>query len=142
MSTPCHEQLAAAAKAALDTIAGVTGLIVSDNATRPVETLPHIELRLGDESPDDVFTGELGWRLEIAVTCLAKDRAGLALLRAKVQQALLADLTLGGLARDLRPAGEGQPIIDDDEGHPPAIVTELRFGIHYATLETDPFTFA
>lgn len=142
MTAPCHEQVVAAAFAALAAISGVSGLAVLDQPDRPVDALPVIALRVGDEAPEDIFAGELGFALEIGVTCYAADRAALAVLRAKAQQALLADLTLGGLTRDLRLAGEGPPVMDTEEGHDAAIGTELRFTLHYATREDDPFAFA
>lgn len=150
MTTPCRERIVAAVQAALAGITGIDGLAVERDRTLPVEEgeLPRLVVYEGEEALASGFSGEDLWELQLDVegyadgADIAAAAAALATLRAKVDQALRADPTLGGLARDLRPAEEPAPQRLDFASATPGKGFVRSFVAVYATEEGDPFAFA
>ena len=153
MPTPCREQIVAASKSVLALIATPSGVTVERGRTMPItdDALPLLVLLQDPDTPhgeDESFTGERAYTLNIAVEGViagATDldaRAQLAVLRAAAERAMLSDATLGGIARDVRLMTEPPPPrLQIDSGLPVAAFA-IGFEIDFATLETDPFTFA
>lgn len=149
MTEPCRERVLAAAASALDGV-GVAGLVVERERLAEIadDEMPRMVLREGAEEPRADFTGEDAWTLNFEVEgyTAATDQTGADQagrhLRAKALQALLADVTLGGLARDLRPGGEPPPVRLSIVAEVPTYAFVLTFAVDYATAEGDPFTFA
>lgn len=154
MTDPCRERVVAAIATRLAAIAGITGLAVERDraADLSVDTseMPRLLLHEGTETLQDDFTGEDCWTLVVAVsgyvkgTTAAAAATAAALLQAKVRAALgtAQDYTLGGLARDLRPDAEVEPVALQMEGADPAKSFALAYAVDYATVEGDPMTFA
>lgn len=149
MSLPCREQILAAVETALSGITGITDLTVDrDRVDMPADDeLPILTIYEGAEQPADDFTGERGYVLgidiegQIAGATRVEAVQNGATLRAKVDQAMLADL-LGGLARDVRVAEEEAPPRLDLAAVPHAYGFVRSYAIEFATREDDPFTFA
>ncbi|BBK44126.1 hypothetical protein STVA_41460 [Allostella vacuolata] len=154
----CRERILLAIETRLAAIAtSVPGLTVERDREEPVETkdMPRLVVtELGEVLQGDL-TGEDGWTLTLAVAgyvrgatgandaARAKAAAAAANdLRARAQAALRADVTLGGLARDLRPAAEAEafPLLIDCADPAKAFATPWE--VDYATEEGDPYTFA
>lgn len=150
--TACREQIMAAVESAIGAISGITGFsssTVERERARPVTALPFACVFEGDEGPaEDEFTGSRAYTLlvdvELYVTGATPKAAAQALsaLRAKADMALLADVTLGGKARDIRVVDEPPPVRNVVDGHPNHRATARRFAIDYAHLENDPETFS
>ena len=151
MADPCYDRIVAAFVARLETIAAsdLPGLKVEEGREDDIgdDELPFVAVYAEDETPQDDLTGERGYTVRISVEGLAKGadrtaaRKEASRLRGLVDKALFSDVTLGGLARDLR-LGQEPP--------PPALATVAEhvagfvrvYEIDYATAESDPFTFA
>lgn len=150
MAETCREQIVAAVVTRLSAIAGVANLTVERDRDLPSEddTLPLVVVTEGDEAPVPLFLGEDAFDLQVIVEgaataeTVALASSAVATLRAKVEQALMADFTLGGLARDLRPADEDTPQRLDFASEAPTKGFSRAYVITYATREGDPFTFA
>lgn len=151
MTIPCREQIAVAVLAVMAT---VTGLTAERNRKTPLTAgengaagdLPRQILFEGDETPIDVFTGEDAFDLQLLIqVAIQKAGAGAATecntLRAKLQQALLADRTLGGKCRDLQVTEPGDLVgVDVDADECEGFILALL--VRYATVEGDPFNFS
>lgn len=145
MADACREQIVCAAETVLKAIDDVK---VERNRRDPLqdEDLDSLILFEGPEQTFFDFTGEDGYRLSLLVQATLKGTgADVARktnnLRATITKALLADVTLGGLSRDMVMEDPGDWIgtateSDDTEGF------VLQVDITYATVENDPFTFA
>jgi hypothetical protein len=150
MADACREQIVAAVAALLETAAAAlaTHPKVERNRRDPLDDadLPGLILFEGQEIPLNDFSSEDAYRLSLLVQCALKGSAAAAAaaannLRAAIMKGLLADVSLGGLVRNLEivDAGDwiGTPTLSDDtEGF------MLQADITYATVEGDPFTFA
>lgn len=148
MPTPIREQIVAAFAAKLAAIASVAGLTVEREREDPVTSgeVPFLAVYEEDAAPDSVFAGEIDVILPISVegivagdTRLAARQAA-AVLQAEVEKAIFADVTLGGLARDILPGAEQPPArLDADV---PDIVASfaITFDISFAVAETDPYS--
>lgn len=142
----------AAVEAAIGAITGITNFsatTVERERARPVTDLPFACIFEGDEGEsEEQFTGSRAYTLlvdvEFYVTGADPKAAAQALsaLRAKVDMALLADVTLGGKSRDIRVVDEPTPVRNVVDGHPNHRATSRRFAIDYAHAESDPETFA
>lgn len=150
MSAPCRERILAAIATALAGIAGVGGLVVErDRLADLAETeMPRLVVREGGEEPQADFSGEDAYTMTVEVegyTAAASQADADAVgrtLRAKVVQALRADVTLGALARDVRQGVEPPPVRLSVVAEVPTYAFALAFAVEYATAEGDPFTFA
>src|SRR5690606_33033541 len=117
MAATCREQIVAAVVARLEVITGVPGLAVERDREQPITAaeLPRLIVYEGAEDPVALFLGEDCFDLRLVIEGgAAGETASLAasasaLLRGKVEQAILADVTLGGLARDIQSDGEEPP---------------------------------
>lgn len=145
-----RESVVAAALAKLNAITGVAGLSIererggADSLT--AAELPKLLLFEGVETEVTAFSFEQSFRLQLivmgAVRAASDVAAATALntLRAKADQAMLADTSLGGAARivELDPEFEAQePTI---EGGPVARAFLKAYQVEYAIAEGDPFT--
>ncbi len=150
MTTPCREQIAVAVKAVLAGITGVTGLAVERDRVSALEAddLPRLILYEAEEAGESAFTGEDGYLLSVDIEGFAGGAAedaaasALATLRAKVDQAMLADQTLGGLIRTMSLGEEPEDSRLELASSAPAKWFTRSFVLEYATAEGDPFTFA
>ncbi len=153
MSDPCREQIVAAVLAALD---GITGIRVLREDMDPAaaaesggdtEEFPQYRIYEADEFPQVDFSGEDAFRLAIDVEIWADGADGAAAMkavggfRALADQALLADVTLGGLARNLELSDEAPPMRGAPGGNT-VRATSRRYLVDYATREGNPFAFA
>jgi hypothetical protein len=148
--TPCRERIVAALAARLATITVLPGLVVERDRAASVSAaeMPLLAVYEGDETPQADFTGERAYTLSIAVEGYATGATPVAAaqaasdLRAQVDKALFADVTLGGIARNLEAAEESAPArLDLDAVDPCAGFTRV-YRVDYAIAETDPYTFA
>lgn len=150
MADTVRELVVQAALARLQAIPGIAGLTVArEPSARDAlvqDDLPLVLLFEAGESDVTEFSGEQAYSLGLivmgAVTAATDAAAATALneLRGRVDQAILADVTLGGAARfaALDPEAEGQePVID---GTLPCRAFLRGFTVEYATREGDPFT--
>lgn len=150
--TACREQIMAAVETAIGAITGITGFsstTVERERATPVTAVPFACIYEGDESPsEEEFSGERAYTqlvdVEMYVAGATPKAAAQALsaLRAKVDMALLSDVTLGGKSRDIRVVDEPPPVRNEVQGHPNVRASSRRFAIDYAHLESDPETFA
>lgn len=155
MAVACREQIVAAFAARLAAIAGIAGLTAERGRDQddPItdDVVPILVVLQGVETPHgegECFLGERAATLVIAVEGYiagatptdAKQQA--AVLRAAAERALLTDDTLGGLARDLRLMSEPPPPRLTLDAAQPVAGFATGFEVDYATLESDPFTFA
>ncbi|MGE0650263.1 MAG: hypothetical protein AB7P12_00730 [Alphaproteobacteria bacterium] len=139
-----------AVAARLAAITEVAGLTVERDRRTPVMSgeLPFLAVYEGPSTSQSDFSGEQAVTLTVSVEGLAggvsaqaaRDAAGL--LRAQAEAALFADVTLGGLARDLRPSDEPPPPMLDDEIGEEAVAFVFAVDVDFATREGDPFSFA
>lgn len=144
-----RERVLAAFDAALQTVPGITSDQVDRNRTDGVnlqkETPRLIQMDGGHEVTESQ-TGEDEYRLSIDVdiyATAATDRelgAALNLLWGNVVQTVQADLSLGGLVRDIRQVDMSDPEVLKESGAPPAITAQVSFDVFFATAERDPFT--
>lgn len=148
---PCRERIVAAVKSVMES---VTGLPVERNRKTPVQgadegqesELPLNILFEGDEADDTILTGEDGYLLpllaQVAIDGSGEDAATKCNgWRAQLRRKLMADRTLGGLARDLVVTEPGdwigvEVVGADIEGF------MLAMEVRYATVEGDPYTFS
>ena len=151
MADTCRERIVAAVAAQLAAIDGVTGLTVERDGVDAIEdaALPLLMVYDRDETPVDMYLGEDAFELQVEIEGVAEGdtaaaaAAALGTLRGRVEAALLADITLGGLARDLRPDAEPAPEpLSFDQASRPTKGFARTYVITYATREGDPFTFA
>lgn len=144
MADSCREQIVCAALKSLKTIDDIT---VERNRRDALtdEELPSLILFEGPELPLNDFSSEDSYRLSLLVqgsfkgkpADVARDANN---MRAMIIKTMMADVSLGGLARNLEISDPGDWIgtpteSDDTEGF------VLQFDVTYATKEFDPFTF-
>jgi hypothetical protein len=148
---PCREQIAAKLKdvlMAVTSLPGLTGLTLERNrkttlAGADLDSLIQFE---GDELTSVVFTGEDSYELPLMLqaTFAANGESAATrsnFLRATLIKALLADRTLGGLARDILITDPGNWVgVDCDSDDVEGFMLGLL--VKYATVEGDPFTFS
>jgi hypothetical protein len=150
VTTSCREQVLAAFAARLAAITAVPGLTVERERADPVATdaLPFLGVYDDGAAEPPDFSGERDYTLTVTVEGY---RAGATALAARqnadelgglVAKALFGDVTLGGLARDLRPSPDPSPPRTpwDFPSHVGSFVASYE--VDYATSETDPFVFA
>jgi hypothetical protein len=146
----CREQILQAVEAALAGITAIAGITVERERLDPVasDALPFLAVYDDGDTPGENFSGQRDYTLVVTVegysagTTVLDGRQKADELKARVEAALYADVTLGGKALDLRPNAEPSPARMDWEV--PADVGSFvaAFEIDFATSETDPFTFA
>jgi hypothetical protein len=148
-AVPCRELVAAKVLTVLQAIAGISfernrRAALGDDDFKGGDARG--VLFEEDEEPSDNFTGEdafdLPFAAQVAFKLSGEDAATLAnTWRAQLQKTLLADRTLGGLARDLQIVAPGDWVgADIESDHVEGFV--LAFNVRYATVEGDPFTFS
>lgn len=150
MPDPCRERIVAAIEAALGGIAGIAGLAIERDRSDDIAAadMPRLVVFEGGEEDATAFSGEQAFDLQIDVegyvdgATMAAANAAAATLRAKMDAAMFADVTLGGLTRDLRLAEEAPPSRLDFISARPAKGVSRAYVVTYATVEGDPFTFA
>lgn len=151
MTLSCREQLVAAIFAIVE---AATDLPAERNRKVALQgpedegggDLPRAILFEGDEVETDAFTGEDAFELPLLIQ-VAIDQVGAGAattcndIRARLRQALMADRTVGGLARDLVVTDPGNWIGVDVEAEN---FEGFMLGLtaRYATAENDPFTFS
>lgn len=145
MPATIREQILTNLLAALQTLA--PGVTVWDHETRQPtpEDMPVVNLLGGDHRPGDRATGLTLYQLDVDLDCwvTAADGAALKTAIAAIYGAALAaasaDVTLGGVATDLR---EQECIVsyDTQEGHQPLANVTLSLVVDYGQREGDPYT--
>lgn len=148
MPTPVQEQLVAAIKTALDGISAIAGLTAEREREEMVETdeIPFLALYELEVTPQEEFAGEDGWSLAVQIEGLAQGatrvaaRQAAAELRAEVVKAVLADRTLGGLARDVLSSNELAPAQLDYKVADTVAEFAVAFDVLFATAEGNPFS--
>lgn len=149
MADSCREQIACAVETLLTAMADTIDVTpkVERNRRDPLQDadLPSLILFEGQELPLNDFSNEDSYRLSLIVQgSFAGHGADAAKaannLRASIIKALIADVSLGGLTRNLEIVDAGDWIgtaaeSDDTEGF------MLQADVTYATVEGDPFTF-
>ena len=151
MATACRELVLQAVKAKLAAIVDVAGVTVERDREEDVTDaeLPFLALYEGDETAQDDMTGERGYDLQVDVEGIVEGETreaavvAASALRAEVQQALLADATLGFAVgvRDVRELPEAPPARLIVEAAKPTAGFARSFVVMYATAEADPYTF-
>jgi hypothetical protein len=148
MPTACCERIAAGVQAALQTISTISGLQVERNRRDPLkeDELPRLLLFEIDEVDDTLYVGEDGYAKRFGIQgAISGTAAGAAqsanALRAEVIRALKADVSLGGLARDLVLDDTGAWIGIDAASDTPMEGFQLTAAVRYATVFGDPYTF-
>lgn len=142
MPTAVREQILAAAATRLATL---TGVAVERNRTAAVGAFPALVLRDGGMTPDDQTLGLTRYRLRFQVEGWVEAATDALLgpalsdLQARVVAALLADVTLGGLAVDLAEGETADPEIDRGEGRRPLAAFATDFTVEFFTREGDPY---
>jgi hypothetical protein len=151
MADACRERIVAAVAALLVTAAAAlaTHPKVERNRREPLDDvdLPSLILFEGQELPLNDFSSEDAYRLSLLMQFALKGGGPAAAataannLRAAIMKALRADVSLGGLCRNLEIVDAGDwigtaTLSDDTEGF------ILQADITYATVEGDPFTFS
>lgn len=148
MATACRELVMQAVAAKLAAIAGVSVERDREEDVTDAE-LPFLALFEGDEQEFDDLTGQRDYVLQVDIEGYAEGvtaveaAAALSELRGKVQQALLADVTLGlsvGV-RNVEEATESPPQRLAVDSARPTKGFVRSFAVSYATAEADPFTF-
>ncbi|MGE0716404.1 MAG: hypothetical protein AB7P02_13265 [Alphaproteobacteria bacterium] len=155
----CREQVLRAIAAKLATIP-LPGLVVERDRDQPVRTdeMPRLVLSEGDEVEHPDWIGCRTWSLGVTVegyvigeadpdadppvTATASAAARASELRALVQGVLFADMSLGGLARDIQSDPEAEPVPLDIDGEAPTKAFALALRVEFVTAESDLFTFA
>lgn len=150
MPVPCRERIIAAVVARLASITGIAGLTVERERRVPVTSaeLPFLAVYEGPSALQSDFSGEQAVTLTVSIEGLAggvsapaaREAAGL--LRAHAEAALFAEITLGGIVRDLRPSDEPPPPMLDDEIGEEAAAFAFAIDVDFAIREGDPFSFA
>ena len=158
MPLPCSEQINAAIVAALQAIdaARVPGFAADRFELRRIAVVTTDELLrlvVYPEPPIEQqdFSGERNstMRFTVEVAVVGRDdvdaQQQAAILSAEVKRALFADVTLGGLARDLRTVAEPAEFqrldVDSGEEDPVAAFAD-PFEVDFATDEVDLTVFA
>jgi len=140
-----REQILRAVKTVMDTLASVA---LARNRTETIkrDELPILVLYDAGYAPQRDFTGERNYVLTVEIegaaggaTPTAAEQAA-NLLRARLEAALLADVTLAGKARDLRPGRDDGTVAVDLAAAVPVASFVRRFDVEYATPEDDPYT--
>lgn len=147
MTASCKEQILAALDSLLGGLAGIT---YERGREQPVAmtSLPFVTVYDEGDTPQQDFASERGFTLPVTIEGVAtgatKSAAGLAAdtLRVAVLLALWADITLGGLTRDLRFSDEPPPPSLEPEVPEEAAGFVIALELEYATSETDPTAFA
>lgn len=150
MPTACKEQVIAAFVAKIAAISSISPLTVEreweDDVTD--KELTFIGVYEGPETPHADVTGEDGWTQTVIVEGVAEGAAPVAAaqaanaLRAEIDRVLFADITLGGLVRDIRYNPEPQPELLKVVAAQSTRGFALAYDIEYGTKEGDPYTFA
>lgn len=154
MAKSCRQQIAEAVVAALQSLdlqptpsGQAKGVTVELNRRAPVEVddLPALLIYEGSELPLNDFSSEDAYDLPLLLQGIiggtGADATGIANnLRATAMKALMADLSLGGLARNLQFTGTGD-LVGADIAVVEVESFELAFTVSYATKEGDPFAF-
>lgn len=144
-----REQVLAAVKTALETVPGILPDQVDRNRSDAVnlkEETPRLVLVDGGHELREDQTGDDEYRLSVDVDIYATAASdaelgpALNLLWGNVVKTLQADLTLGGLAQDIRQVDMSDPEPLKEKGAPSAIVAQVSFDVFFATAERDPFT--
>lgn len=145
MPTPIREQALAAFEAAL--IAGLTAIPVERNRSRaiPEDAAKYVlvfdgpQIKVSDETGVDVYRMTVSVEGYIRVKGDALAGPALNELYADVVVAATADLTLGGIAVDVREGNMPDAYIDPDATLA-TMAFELEFEIDYMTKQDDPYT--
>lgn len=154
MAKPCRQQIVEAVLAALQSLdlqpapgGEVKPVTAELNRRVAVEAddLPALLLYEGSELPLNDFSSEDAYDLPLLLQGIVAGTAADAVefannLRATAMKALMADLSLGGLARNLQFTGTGD-LAGADIAAVEVESFELAFTVSYATKEGDPFTF-
>jgi hypothetical protein len=154
MAKSCRQQIVEAVLAALQSLdtqpsAGgeVKGVIVELNRRTAIDVddLPALLIYEGSEQPINDFSSEDAYDLPLLLQGIVAGAGADAVsfannLRATAMKALMADLSLGGLARNLQFTGTGD-LAGADIVAVEVESFELSFTVSYATKEGDPFTF-
>jgi hypothetical protein len=143
MPVSVRELVLAAVQARLSSIPGVA---VWRNRRAPIEVFPAVLMAEEGHEVAETLTGATLYRQHIRIDCavVATDdaAAGPALsdLVAKVQSALLADPSLGGLAFGIEEEATADPDLDREPGHGPHMALGLRFAVTFLTKPGDPYS--
>lgn len=145
---PAQEQILRAVEAAIKGITAIPGLTVARNRIEPPseDEMPQVRMFQGPQEDATIFTGEDGYAQTVIfegwVTGLTEQEAQLARtrLQAEIHKSLHSDVTLGGLARDIRPPDQPLPERLDLEPAPTVLGFEVAYVVEYATAEGDPYT--
>lgn len=154
MAKSCRQQIVEALVAALQSLdlqptasGEVKPVTVELNRRVAVEPgdLPVLLLYEGSELPINDFSSEDAYDLPMLLQGIIGGAAAGAVefannLRATAMKALMADLSLGGLSRNLQFTGTGD-LVGADIAAVEVESFELGFTISYATKEGDPFAF-
>lgn len=154
MAKSCRQQIVDAVLAALQSLdlqptpsGQVKGVTVELNRRVAVEVddLPALLIYEGSELPINDFSSEDAYDLPLLLQGIFGGTGAGAVeiansLRATVMKALMVDLSLGGLARNLQFTGTGD-LAGADIAAVEVESFELAFTVSYATKEGDPFAF-
>lgn len=143
MADSIREQILAAVDVLLDAITGVT---TGRNRTTDIDLsdMPAAIQLDGGHVTTALQTGAATKTLEVSVQCYvtgateAALTAAIDVLYVQVTTALLADITLGGLASDVREVEMIEPDPMDDEQEKLFAAFSVEFEIDFETSETDP----
>jgi len=144
MATSIREQILTAVDAALIAIgAGVLAARNRSSDVEPAEMPAAIQIDGGHRASDHE-TGAVGMTLDVSVQGYvtgsddAAITAAVDALYVQIGTALMADITLGGLASDVREVEMLEPEIMREEQEKPFAEFTVEFEIDYQTSETDP----
>jgi len=149
---PCRSQIIAALEELLGAVEGLSPGVVEVEPDSMIDIdrdiLPRARLFDQGQQPQADFCGEDAYTLNIDIEIYARgesQRAALdlaLLLRARAEKAILADITLGGLVRNLQFDTETAPLRSPMANQGFCRGSAVRLLIDYATREGDPFAFA
>ncbi len=141
MALSIRERVLAAAKTALAGITGIPGLTVDRDRRDPVEDFPAIVLQDGGQVVTARVVGAelVTQRADIELySRAAASGTEINALHAAAKAALLADVTLGGLATDIREIETTPAEADIGDTDRPYRAAVLQMEIDFWTTEADP----